>query len=351
MTSARAAVPVTRDPAALAQLHFVLRFATGVTLALILAEAMGWKPTFLVPALVATLLSSLPFSPPFKIGFALVVVMALTAFIAFLLSSLLRATPQILFGAIGLILFLALFAIAQGRGKLPATLLLLCISTVPVIAIVLPEQAGILPIALVRAMAVAMLILWGMHAIWPCVAPPAPPAPPPSANSNVSPLAAAMMGTAVILPMMLVYLMFGLADALPVLVTTVLIVTNLDPQRGAAHGLGMVFANLVGGLTGAVSYLLLQVAPSLVALALITFIVGVAFAARIGKGGPAAPIALVAYNSSVIILSSAIASGPTSSGLWLTRLSQFALACIFTVGMMSLVWRNHAVGAARSPHS
>lgn len=333
----------TRDPGALARLHWVLRFGVGITVAFVLSEAMGWYPTFLAPVLVATLLGNLPGSPPFKTGLSLVVVMGAAALVSYILPSLLHGAPQILFGAIVLIVFLAFAAMAQGRARLPALLLLLCISTVPVIAMVQPPLAGLLPVALVRAMAVAMLILWSTYALWSHIAPrPAAPVPTPIA----SPVTTALTGTAIVMPLMLVYLLFGLTDALPVLVTTVLLVANLDPQRGAMHGLAMMLGNLIGGLIGVLAYMLLQIAPSLITLALITFIAAVAFGARIEKGGPAAAIGLITCNSTLIILSSAILSGPSNSGIWITRLSQFALACTFAIGMMSLVWRKTDRGKA-----
>ena len=119
-----AAVP--RDPIALARLHAALRFSVGTTAAFVLAEAMGWTPTFIPPVLAAVLLVNLPFSPPFKLGIVLVVVMAISAWLALAMPSLLGQTPTILFGVIGLIIFLAFAAIAQRKAQLPALLLLIC---------------------------------------------------------------------------------------------------------------------------------------------------------------------------------------------------------------------------------
>ena len=154
----------------------------------------------------------------------------------------------------------------RGRAKLPATLLLLSIATVPVIAMIAPAQAGFLPVALARSMAIAVVILWGVYLLWPRVV--ARTAPPP-AEPIGSPVGAALVGTAVVMPVMLVYLLFGIADALPVLVTVVLLVANFDPQQGAMQGLGMMIGNLLGGLIVLVAFFLLAMAPSLVILALL----------------------------------------------------------------------------------
>lgn len=335
MTQAHALGGMRRDPVATARFHALLRFSVGVTVAFILAEAMGWTPTFLAPVLATVLLTSLPFSPPLKLGLALVAVMAASALIAFLLPSLLSDTPQILVAALGLIVFLAFAAMAQGRAKLQATFLLLAISTIPVIAMIAPAQAGILPLAMVRGMAVAVLVLWCMHALWPQVVPRGgPPAPAPI----TSPVKAALVGTAVVMPLMLAYLLLGLADALPVLVTTVLLVANFDPQQGAVQGFAMMLGNLIGGLIGLVAFMLLAMSPTLVTLAVITFLIMTAFAIRIDKGGPGAAIAVITCNSTLIILSTAIANPSASSGVWITRLLQFAIACTFAIGMMVLVW-------------
>lgn len=335
MSQAIALSGMARDPIAIARIQAMLRFGVGVTVAFVTSEAMGWAPTFLAPVLFAVLITNLPFSPPFKLGVALVAVMAASALIAFLLPSLLSEAPQILAGALALVVFLAFAAMAQGRAKLQATFLLLSISTIPVIAIIAPAQAGVMPLAMVRGMAVAVVILWCVHAVWPKVA---PRGAPPASSTIVSPVKTALVGTAVVMPLMLVYLLLGLANALPVLVTTVLLVANFDPQQGAMQGLAMMIGNLIGGLIGLVAYILLAMIPTLATLALITFLIATAFAIRIDKGGPGAAIALLTCNSALIILSTAIANPSSSSGVWITRLLQFALACTFAIGMMILVW-------------
>jgi hypothetical protein len=184
-------------------------------------------------------------------------------------------------------------------------------------------------------MVVAVLILWCVHALWPQIA---PRSTPPASQSIDSPVKPALVGTAVVMPVMLAYLLLGLANALPVLVTTVLLVANFDPRQGAMQGLAMMTGNLIGGLIGLAAFMLLAVMPSLITLAFITFLIAIAFAIRIEKGGPGAAIALMTCNATLIILSTAIANPSSSSGVWISRLSQFALACAFAISMMILIW-------------
>src|SRR3954467_7895435 len=155
-------------------MHAILRFGCGVTTALLIAEAFGWYPTFLPAILTATLLASLPSALPIKAGTMLVLVQTGGAFAAFAISSLLSDTPFVLFGTIGLIIFLSFATIARGRGFLPVLLVLICFSTIPIVTMVSPQQAAALPLAFARGMAVAVAVVWLMHALWPNAVAPEP---------------------------------------------------------------------------------------------------------------------------------------------------------------------------------
>ena len=146
---------------------------------------------------------------------------------------------------------------------------------------------------------------------------------------------------------MLAYMLFGLTDAIPVLLTTVLLVAKMEEERGAASGWAKLLGNFLGGFVAVAAYYLLQVAPSLATLALITFIIGFGFAVQIAKGGVRGGNALLAYNATMVIFGLALLKGPANSGTWGARVVQFAIACIFAVGMMRLLWPlTEAAGSA-----
>ena len=320
------------EPLAQAKLHAILRFATGITAGFVLAEVMGWAPTFLVPLLTAVLLANLPASPPLKVGLLLVGVMTFSALFAFVLSSLLLGSPAVLFGCLGIVIFGALYTMAKGKAALPMTLLLLCVASIPVITLVAPAYGDLLPIAMARGMAVTMLIVWAVYALWPQAA---PPPEKPLAAGTASPLRLALTGTAIIMPLLLVYLTLGLTDALPVLITTVMLVATLDVTQGAVQGVAMVLGNLFGGFVGFAGYFLLGIAPSLLVLGLVTFLFTTIAAEFITRGGSAGALALLTCNQALVIFSMAMAS-PDSAGIWFNRLLQFSLAWLFAIGMMWL---------------
>ena len=324
----------TLDPAEAASFHFILRFAFGTTAAFVTCEFMEWQPSIMAPVLAGVLLANLPVSPPFKIGFVLILVMGMCAWFAFFLTTWFHQTPYLVFGIVGFIMFLAFFGLAQAKGQLPLTLLLMCFAVVPVVTLTQSEFAGILPGLLTRSMMLAVIFTWIAFAIWPRPSPkPADPPAPPLGN----PAAAAAIGTAIVLPIMLIYLMFGLTDAIPVLLTTVLLVAKMEEERSAATGVAKLLGNFLGGFIAVAAYYLLQIAPTLAALALITFVIGAGFGSVIVKGGARGGSALLAYNASMVIFGLALLKGASNSGTWGARVVQFGIACTFAVGMMGLL--------------
>ena len=334
MATALSASPARSDLPALAERHFLYRFSFGTTAAFIVCELMGWQPSVLAPVLTGVLVANLPASPPFKVGVVLVAVMALSAWSAFLLTAWLGQTPQLLFGIIGLVMFLAFAGLAQAKGQLPLTLLLICFTVVPVVTLTMSEFAGLFPGMLVRAMLLAILFTWISFAIWPLPSPKRPDAGTPPLEN---PILGAALGAAIVLPVMLVYLMLGLTDAIPVLLTTVLLVAKMEEERGAASGVAKLIGNFLGGFIAVVAYYLLQIAPSLASLALITFMIGAGFGCVIVKGGPRGGTALVGYNATMVIFGLALLKGPSNSGTWGARVVQFSIACTFAIGMMVLL--------------
>jgi hypothetical protein len=322
------------DPLAQAKLHGLLRFAAGATAAMVLAELMGWAPTFLAPLFTAVLLANLPGPPPLKVGVVLVAVITVAAVSAFALTSLLLGSPTVLYGVVSIVIFSALYTMAQGKLVLPMLLALVCYSTIPVVTMVVPAYGNLLPIAMVRSMAVAVAIIWIVHAVWPRVAPPPPQPSPPS--DMLSPLRIALVGTAIIMPLLLAFLALGLTDALPVLITTVMLVATFDVSKGAVQGLAMVLGNLFGGFIAFVAVAILATIPSLVVLGLLIFLLSVVAAEYLSRGGAPGAIALLTFNQTLVMFSIALADPSGSGGLWATRLLQFCLAWLFAIGMMWL---------------
>ena len=323
------------DPAQAAVTHFIMRFAVGTTLGFTVCEAMGWQPSALCAVLSGIMLAKIPVAPPFKVGAALVLVMFASAWIAYALSSWLHEAPLILFGVIGLILFLAFYGLAQAKAQLPLTLLLICIAIIPVLTLTFPDQAIRMAEVLARAMGLAVINTWVMYAIWPRSV-KIPQAPPQTAVN--APTATALVGTFIVLPVMLVYWLFGLADAMPVLLQVVLLVAKMEEERSRATAIAKLISNFLGGFLGLAAFLLLGIAPTLATFALITFLLSVWFGVLIARGGVKGSNAELAFNATMVVFGLFVLKGDANAGAWTARIVQFFIGCSFAVGMMALLW-------------
>ena len=327
--------PLWIEPVDSARLHFILRFAVGTTASFTICEYMGWQPSALAAVLSGIMLAKLPVSPPLKVGVALAMVMAISAWFFFALTVWLHEVPHILFGLIGVILFLAFYVLSQAKAQLPLTLMLICVALMPIITLTHPDQAPRMREVLTQAMIWAVLMAWIMHAFWPKVAKIAP-APPQHAAG--APVATALVGALIVLPVMLVYWLFGLTDAMPVLIQVVLLVAKMEEERSRATAFAKLVSNFLGGFTGLAAYLVLGIAPTLLNFALIVFILSMWFGYQISKGGMRGSNAELGFNATMVIFGIFLLKGDTNAGAWVARLLQFFIGCSFAVGMMALLW-------------
>jgi len=324
-----------------ARAHAVMRLAFGVTFAFVVAELLQWTPTFLPPVFTAVLLTNIPVRPPPKVGFGFIILVGGSALIALLLCAALRGAPVILFGITALVVFRALYALAHGAGAPGPLMLMICITAIPVVSLQSPYVAGQFAYALARAAFVAVMVVWLVYLFWPKVAPPKA-APKAAAMPPELALRSALLGTAIVAPLMLTCLMFGLAEALPAMIATVMIVSSLNLQGGRKQALGLVLANIAGGIASLALILMLVLNPSLATFTLVVLAGSLIIGWRITRGDPMAALVVVAFNACLIVFSSSIGSDSGTFSIWLTRLTHFLIAGAFSVGMMALLWPREA---------
>jgi len=328
-----AALSTRTDPLAKARLQWLIRFGVGVSGTYVVSEALEWSPAYLAPLFTAMLLAHLPRQLPLKLGLVLIAVIGTAAAVGYLISVLLVATPTVLFGCASLVIFVALNTMAHGRAVMPMTFLLISVTLVPINAIVSPAHAAALPIALTKGMAVAVLAVWIVFAIWPEGFVPKPLL---STADVASPTRVAVVGAAILSALLLAFMLYGQNHANPVVTTTLLLVAQFEVQHGAVKGFTRVFGALVGGLMGAVAYMLLAISPSLPVFAVIVFMLAILVAPFIARGGVVGASAQMTCNSFFAVFGSALSDPDTSAGTWATRLTLMFTAWLFAIGMMIL---------------
>ena len=315
----------------------VLRFAFGVTLAFVIAELMEWTPPFLSPVLTCVVLANIPIRPPLKVALGFSLVVGASAFFGLFLAFALRGAPHILFGLSTVIVFHALYALARGASRLVPLFILICTTAIPVVALGSMAAAQHFAIAFASGACFAIFMAWVSWLVFP-------EALPPRAAPDVAPLApevairSAVLGTAILAPLMLAYLLLGLHNALPVMVGTVMIVATLDFHLGRKQAVLRVIANFAGGVSSVIVLVLLAIHPTLATFTLLVLASALLFGIRISHGDPMAQLLVVACNGYLIVFGTSLHSDAGTFSVWLTRLGYFFLAGVFTIGMMALIW-------------
>jgi hypothetical protein len=315
----------------------VLRFAFGVTLSFVVAEIMEWNPPYLAPVFTCVVLANIPIRPPIKIALGFSLVVGGSAFLGVILAYAFRGAPVVLYGACALIIFRGLYALARGTPKLVPLFIIICTAAIPMVGLQSLVAAELLAGVFAKGAMLAMFMAWVAWLVFP-------KALPPRAAAKVVPLApevalqAALLGMAILGPLVFAYQMFGLTSAVPVLVGTVMIVTTLDFQLGQKQAMLRVIANFCGGVSSVIALVLLGIHPSLATFTLIVLASGLLFGMKISRGDPMAQMLTVACNGYLIVFGSTLHSDSGAFDVWLTRLTYFFLAGLFTIGMMVLIW-------------
>jgi hypothetical protein len=315
----------------------VLRFAFGVTLAFVVAELMEWTPPFLSPVLTCVVLANIPVRPPIKVALGFCLVIGASAFLGFLLSCAFRGMPHILFGLSVLIVFHALYALARGVPKLLPLFIVICTTAIPVVGTQSLAVAQHFAIAFAAGACFAIFMAWVSWLFFPKAQPPRA-APKAAPMQTALALRYALVGTAILAPLMLSYLMLGLYTALPVMIGTVMIVATLDFNLGRKQATLRVIANFAGGVSSLIVLVLLAIHPTLTTFALLVLASALLFGLRISHGDPLAQLLVVACNGYLIVFGTSLHSDAGTFSVWLTRVNYFFLAGLFTVGMMALLW-------------
>jgi hypothetical protein len=324
----------------LAGTRHALRIAVGAALAFTLAEALGWTASFLPAALTVTLLSGVRACPPFATGLGMIATMAAASLLALLVVKMLAGYPVVLAGVIMLVTYAAFHLIAKGRAAFVATVLLVAITVIPVIALISPALAVEVARVLVWAGATAVAIVWLMHTVFPAPAAVVPAlvretAPPDSGRGATL---VALASTLTVLPVILAFLFLNLAHALPTLVFTVMIVRQQNFERSIRNAQGLLLGTVIGGVIAMAVYAVLAAAPMLPVLFLVMLLIGLGFGRTIAAGGRWSVLCPFMFNTVIILLGSSIAPTSDPASAFYGRFVYILLAAVFAVGLMSLFW-------------
>jgi hypothetical protein len=272
----------------------VLRLGLGTALGFAIASALEWPAAVLTPILFIQLSVGLPRSPGLAMALKTIVAIAACVFVGWLITFAV-AIPMLCVLLIALLLFVAFRAQASGRAGLAPFMLMISVSILPVLAIQAPELSTLVAIELVRATAVAFLLVWGTWSVFPDLPSPAragddggvqlpqrPSRPVVGARERDR---IALINTLVVMPVVLTFLLFDLDSGTVVLITTLSIVrTQSNAIRLGMTG-SLLRGNIIAGCAAVLATAVIYAAPSLVMLFLVVLLIALLF----GSYATAAP--------------------------------------------------------------
>ena len=312
-------------------LAFRIAFAAAVGLTL--GEVLGWDFPFL-PAMLAVQLLSGRGPISVKQGLAFIAVMVAACAFATLLAQILFDRPLVLLLAISLLIFLEFLLLARGQAIGVAAIFLITTAIVPLLSIESMSVAYGLIHTLIAGSALAVLLAFAAHALFPTRA----QAEPVSARAQQdAPVAAALANTAVLMSLV-IYFMLTVSPVSIVVVLTVIGILRQPADLSGGAAAGLILGNLVGGIAATAAYILVTLLPSPAFLLFVVLLVGLLFGDRIARGGASAPIYTVSLATFLIVLGLGLSPLPQDSGtLFIARVFDVMVAAVYAIGMTSLL--------------
>ncbi len=331
----------------------MLRLALGSALSMALACGLAWPLAFITPVLVATFLGTPAPGPDLRGGLGIVLAIAAGCGLGFLLALVTVHYPLLCLVLIALSLFLIFYANALGVSPFLVVMAIIGVTVIPMMGIQSQAAAWGLAVGLFACGGVAILIVWFMHALVPASAQIPPPSSAKAGAGAVEAWHQAALGTLVVMPVLLVFYVFGLTSLLLVLALIAMLAQQPDLNTGIKGSALLIIGNTLGGLAAIVFYELLVLVPAFEFLVLLSLLVGLVFARRIFSDRP---LHVAVYGTAFSTLLLLVASSTTAMGdeaqiRFYVRIFQIVLAGAYVVTAFYLLkrisgWRRHVAAPA-----
>jgi len=318
----------------------ILRLSLGVTLAMAVAQGIGWPLAQIAPLLAALALMSARHPPTLAEGAKGVLVIVTASLIGLLIAGYLVPYPVVCVLVVVLFQFRIFYAAAGGAPPFVVTVALIAVTLLPLLGQTSPDLAETVATGLIRAGVVAVLVQWVAFVVVP---PPAAAALERAGSGSAAPvpasarLEAAVRATAVVGPLTVAFMVFNW-NAPIVLIFAALLGQQPGSRAGMKGALGLVIANVLGGVAAIVVYNLLVAVPSYPFLLTVTAISALLFGGPIYAADAKSPLFRSGFTTMLILTGSSVATfGQEADTSFYERLWQVMLAGLYIAGAFHLL--------------
>lgn len=326
----------------------VVRLAVGIVLAAAVSLGIGWPISYMTPVLATSLLASRTPCPSVKTGVALVGIITIAGAAGLVLvAPLALYYPLVCAVSLGLLLFWIFRAGYRGMSPFVVLFLLLAVLLIPLIAVQSLAAAQQVAIGLISGGAAAIALTWVAYALFPDLPGTAEaPAPPPAAGAEADDLdRRALVTTAVVYPVALLFYAFGLTSHLVVLVFVAILAQQPGLAAGRQAGGALIFGNLAGGVAAMAFYELLVAVPTFGFLLTAIFVTTLVLGTKIFSDDRFAPIYPTVLSTLLLLVGGSVAPfGDDVEAKFQVRIAQIGTAVIYVVGAFALIERLRARG-------
>lgn len=318
-----------------------LRLATGVVLAMAAAQVIAWPFAYLAPVLIVSLLAAGTPPLPLGAGLRLLLLIGLAVLLGQIASEFLLNYPVLFLGLLGLALLLVFYAAAGGLPPFIVLVALIGLLVIPMLNHLHPAVAEEVSAGLFKSALAAVLLTWVAHALVPGgfrEAGPKSAAPPPREVR----MRYALGRTAIVLPVVILLFTFNLTGKILTLIMICTLVMQPDAASGRKGGVGLLAANVVGGLAAMFCYSVLIAAPMLPMLLLLCSLAALLVGQwansdhRLGALAPSVLSTMLLLVGSSIDAAS-IVTGTEADLKFYNRVFQIFLAALYTSWALALL--------------
>jgi hypothetical protein len=216
--------------------------------------------------------------------------------------------------------------------------LILSLLLIPMVSLQSYKLGATVAINLVMNAVLTMIMVWLVYFLFPAkgsvsMDKKGTMLPLPSARQRYI---AAGKKILVLIPVLVLFFVFQWTESLLVLIFIAIL--SLNPASNLSKsGIGIIVANIGGGLAAILVFNLLVIVPNLLFFGLLTLLFGLYFGSKLFSRRPLAPLHGMAFSTFLLVLGS-VTSSEEEAGetVWL-RILQIGLAVVYIVAAFSLV--------------
>ncbi len=307
----------------------VLRYAVGSAVIMLIVMSADYTLAYITPVLTLNFLAPGAKPPTLKSSIIFVSIITMASMAGFIFSRFFLEYPLVFLPLLALILFHLYYTTSLQPMKM---WLILSLLLIPMVSLQSYRLGGIVAINLVGNAILTIIMVGLVYFLFPSMETITSEKPSmtrllPSSRQRY--LAAAKK-ILILIPVLVMFFVFQWTDSLLVLIFIAIL--SLSPASNMKRsGIGIIVANISGGLAAILVFNLLVIVPNLLFLGLLTLLFGLLFGNKLFSHKPLSSLYGMAFSTFLLVLGSVTSSdNEAGAAVWL-RILQIGAAVTYIV--------------------